>query len=32
MSPEQLAEEKVAGGVFFVDLDVAGLPESRIKL
>jgi sugar lactone lactonase YvrE len=32
MSAEQLAEEKVAGGVFFIDLDVAGLPESRIKL
>lgn len=32
MSPEQLAEEKVAGGLFYIDLDVAGLPEPRIKL
>jgi sugar lactone lactonase YvrE len=32
MTPEQLANEKVAGGVFFIDLDVAGLPEARIKL
>lgn len=32
MSEEQRAEEKVAGGVFYIDLDVAGLPEARIKL
>jgi sugar lactone lactonase YvrE len=32
MSPEQLAEEKVAGGVFYIDLDIAGLPEAKIKL
>ena len=32
LSPEQLAEEKVAGGVFFIDLDIAGVPEAKIKL
>jgi sugar lactone lactonase YvrE len=32
MSAEQLAAEKVAGGVFYIDLDVAGQPEPRIKL
>lgn len=32
MSAEQLAEEKVAGGVFYIDLDVAGQPEPEIKL
>ena len=32
MSAEQLAEEKVAGGVFYIDLDVAGQPEPKIKL
>ncbi|KKB09568.1 SMP-30/gluconolactonase/LRE family protein [Devosia chinhatensis] len=32
MSPEQLAKEKVAGGLFYIDLDVAGLPEARIQL
>jgi sugar lactone lactonase YvrE len=32
LSAEQLAEEEVAGGVFALDLDVAGLPEARIKL
>ncbi|SMQ64491.1 Sugar lactone lactonase YvrE [Devosia lucknowensis] len=32
MSPEQLAAEKVAGGVFYIDLDIAGLPEAKIKL
>ncbi|GAB5428261.1 MAG: SMP-30/gluconolactonase/LRE family protein [Devosia indica] len=32
LSAEQLAEEKVAGGVFFIDLDVAGQPEPKIKL
>lgn len=32
MSPEKLAEEKVAGSLFYIDLDVAGLPEARILL
>lgn len=32
LSSEQLAAEKVAGGVFYIDVDVAGLPEARIKL
>lgn len=32
MSAEQLAEEKVAGGVFYIDLDVAGQPEPRLSL
>lgn len=32
MSPEQIAAEKVAGGLFYIDLDVAGLPEARIQL
>ena len=32
MSAEQLAAEKIAGGVFYIDLDVAGLPEAKIKL
>jgi sugar lactone lactonase YvrE len=32
LSAEQLAEEKVAGGVFYIDLDVAGQPEPKIKL
>lgn len=32
LSPEQLAAEKVAGGVFAIDVDVAGQPESPIKL
>jgi len=32
LSPEQAAAEKIAGGVFYIDLDVAGLPEARIKL
>ncbi|UYO00337.1 MAG: SMP-30/gluconolactonase/LRE family protein [Devosia sp.] len=32
MSAEALAAEKVAGGVFYIDLDVAGLPEARIVL
>ena len=32
MSAEQLAAEKVAGGVFYIDLDIAGLPEAKIKL
>lgn len=30
MSEEQLAKEKVAGGVFYIDVDVPGLPEARI--
>lgn len=29
---DQLAAEKVAGGVFYIDLDIAGLPEAKIKL
>ncbi len=32
LSPEKLAEEKVAGGVFYIDLDIAGLPEAKIQL
>ncbi|WIY54304.1 SMP-30/gluconolactonase/LRE family protein [Devosia sp. YIM 151766] len=32
LSPEQLAAEKVAGGVFHIDLDVPGQPEARIEL
>ena len=32
LSAEQLADETVAGGVFFIDLDVPGLPEARITL
>ncbi|MCW5721530.1 MAG: SMP-30/gluconolactonase/LRE family protein [Devosia sp.] len=32
LSPEKLAEEKVAGGVFVIDLDVPGLPETPILL
>lgn len=32
MSPERIAAEKVAGGVFYIDLDIAGLPEARIQL
>ena len=32
LSSEQVEKEQVAGGVFFIDLDVAGLPEARIKL
>lgn len=32
LTAEQLAAEKVAGGVFYIDLDVAGLPEAKIKL
>jgi sugar lactone lactonase YvrE len=32
MSAEQWAAEKVAGGVFYIDLDVAGQPEPKIKL
>lgn len=32
LSAEKLATEEAAGGVFFIDLDVAGLPEARIKL
>lgn len=32
MPAEQLAAEKVAGGVFYIDLDIAGLPEARIVL
>lgn len=32
LSPDQLAAEKVAGGVFAIDVDVAGLPEATITL
>lgn len=32
LSAEQLAQEKVAGGVFYIDLDIAGQPEPLIKL
>jgi len=32
LSAEQLAAEKVAGGVFFIDVDVAGQPEPLIQL
>jgi sugar lactone lactonase YvrE len=32
LTPEQLAAEKVAGGVFAIEVDVAGLPETPIKL
>ena len=32
LSPEQLAAEKVAGGLFAVDVDIAGLPEATIIL
>lgn len=32
LSAEQLAAEKVAGGLFAIDLDIAGLPEARVSL
>lgn len=32
LSAEQLAAEKIAGGVFVIDLDIAGLPETPIAL
>ena len=32
MSAEQLAAEKVAGGLFVIDLDVAGQPEPQVIL
>lgn len=32
LPPEQLATEKVAGGLFYIDLDVAGQPETPILL
>src|SRR5690606_17072193 len=32
LSAEQLAAEKVAGGVFFIDVDVTGQPEPLIQL
>lgn len=32
LSDEQAAQEKVAGGVFFIDLDVSGQPEATIQL
>jgi sugar lactone lactonase YvrE len=31
MTPEQLAREPLAGGIFRVDLDVRGLPEPRFR-
>lgn len=32
LTPEQLATEKVAGGIFAIDVDVAGQPEPLITL
>jgi sugar lactone lactonase YvrE len=32
LSAEQLAEEKVAGGVFAIEVDVAGLPENPVTI
>lgn len=32
LSPEKLAEEKVAGGLFAIEVDVAGLPEASVIL
>lgn len=32
LSPEQLAAEKVAGGLFAIEVDVAGLPETPIHI
>jgi len=32
LSPQQLAEEKVAGGVFAIEVDVPGQPENIVKL
>ncbi|HTN63809.1 MAG TPA: SMP-30/gluconolactonase/LRE family protein [Devosia sp.] len=32
LSADQLAAEKVAGGLFAIDLDIAGLPEALITL
>ena len=32
LSAEQLAEEKIAGGLFAIDVDVAGQPEPFITL
>lgn len=32
LSADQLVAEKVSGGVFYIDVDVAGQPEPRIKL
>ena len=32
LTDDQLAAEKVAGGVFYIDLDIAGLPEAKITL
>lgn len=32
LSPKKLAEEKVAGGVFAIEVDVPGLPETPIQL
>jgi sugar lactone lactonase YvrE len=32
LSPEKRAEEKVAGGLFAIEVDVAGQPEAKIEL
>lgn len=32
LSEEQLGNEKAAGGIFFIDVDVPGLPEAKIQL
>ena len=32
LSAEQLADEKVAGGVFAIKVDVAGLPEPSVTV
>lgn len=32
LSAEQLADEKVAGGVFVIEVDVAGLPETPVTV
>jgi sugar lactone lactonase YvrE len=32
LTPEQLEKEPLAGGVFAIDVDVAGLPENIVKL
>lgn len=32
LSAQQLDEEQAAGGIFYIDLDIPGLPEAKIKL
>jgi sugar lactone lactonase YvrE len=32
LSEEQLGNEKTSGGIFFIDVDVPGLPEAKIQL